>query len=345
MSENNFAVKFQRAQQTIRQVVGEMMQLRNVVACGVGIKAKGGQSLGEPCLVVSVTRKRRPEELNAEDLIPRLIDDVLTDVIETGEILAHSYDRRALMRPVRPGVSLAHRDGTAGTLACVVQRGDQRFALSCNHVLANLNAGQIGDPIYQPGPADGGAEASTFAQLAGFIPLRFIEGGATASASAQSAEPQGCAAILSSLLKSGGSSSPAQPQALNNEVDCAIAQPLPGIFLNPEIIDVGGAPIGVARPTLNMQIVKSGRTTGLTQGRVTQMDVTVDVKFGMRTARFTNQVFSSRMSEPGDSGSLVLDYQRNAVGLLFSGSSSVSVFSPIGAVLQALQVELVTEPA
>ncbi len=48
------------------------------------------------------------------------------------------------------------------------------------------------------------------------------------------------------------------------------------------------------------------------------------------------------MSAPGDSGSIVLDTQNHAVGLLFAGSDVATLINPIKPVLQALSVELVT---
>jgi hypothetical protein len=114
-------------------------------------------------------------------------------------------------------------------------------------------------------------------------------------------------------------------------------------MLNPAIVDVGGPPRGIIEPGLGMPVVKSGRTSGLTEGQVRQIDVTVNVRYGERQARYVNQIMVSPFSQPGDSGSLVLGYERRAVGLLFAGSEHVTVVSPIDLVLAALNVELVTE--
>jgi V8-like Glu-specific endopeptidase len=46
------------------------------------------------------------------------------------------------------------------------------------------------------------------------------------------------------------------------------------------------------------------------------------------------------MSQPGDSGSAVLDMDRRVVGLLFAGSDAATVINPIGEVLSALNVEV-----
>jgi len=345
MSAQEPTEQYYRAGVTRRQVAHDFMKRRNVVACGLGIKSVGGVSTGEPCVVVSVTRKEPPAVLSAEDLIPPQVDQVSTDVVEVGRVMAQGINRTGVLRPIRPGMSIGHRDGTAGTLGCIVQRDNQRFMLSANHVLALLNEVEIGDPIYQPGPADGSTELNTCGQLVGFVALKFL--GEEPSLPPAPDEPQGCSAILSSLLRALSQPQTASPAQIlttqSNYVDVAIASPAPGIGLDPRIIDVGGAPVGLASPTLGLAVIKSGRTTGLTQGRITQVEVTVDVEYDGRVARFTDQVMASPMSQRGDSGSLVLDYERKAVGLLFAGSEAVSIMTPIQTVLAALNVELVTE--
>ena len=50
------------------------------------------------------------------------------------------------------------------------------------------------------------------------------------------------------------------------------------------------------------------------------------------------------MSNGGDSGSLLLNRaNRNAVGLLFAGSSQVTIFNNIHNVMMALKVDLLTQ--
>ncbi len=91
-----------------------------------------------------------------------------------------------------------------------------------------------------------------------------------------------------------------------------------------------------------MPVQKSGRTTGYTTGSVVQIDVTVQVAYGSQTARFVNQLMAGAMSQPGDSGSAVLDMERNVIGLLFAGSNTTTLFNPIESVLEALNVQVVT---
>ena len=61
---------------------------------------------------------------------------------------------------------------------------------------------------------------------------------------------------------------------------------------------------------------------------------------GSNVAVFEEQILTNDMSDPGDSGSLVLDEANHAVGLLFAGSSSVTVINPIDAVLSSLNITI-----
>ncbi len=349
MAELQLPGGFEYASQARARAVGDFMKRRNVIACGVGYKITHGEMTDIPSVVVSVTRKEPPETLNTDDLIPDQIDDVQTDVIETGEIVAHSLDRRARLRPVRPGISVGHQGGSTGTFGCVVRRDDALFVLSNNHVLASVNQAEKGDFILQPGPADGGSLLDQIGTLSDFVALRFLDSSTNSEAEGQSTEPSGCAVLLSNLLSALGDIGktktseevPLGPQL--NYVDVALARLEDTVSVNPRIVDIGGAPLGIADPELNMKVIKSGRTTGLTKGVIIQVDVVVDVKYGNRKARFVDQIMTSPISEPGDSGSLVMDYERNAVGLLFSGSDNITVINPIRPVLKAMRAELVLE--
>jgi hypothetical protein len=53
-----------------------------------------------------------------------------------------------------------------------------------------------------------------------------------------------------------------------------------------------------------------------------------------------DQIVTSNISQGGDSGSLVLDENNNAVGLLFAGSDKATIFNRIQNVFRELKVEL-----
>ncbi len=86
---------------------------------------------------------------------------------------------------------------------------------------------------------------------------------------------------------------------------------------------------------------KRGRTTGLRSGRMTSINYS-----GTRTDgwNFTNQQFilpdSGTFTEPGDSGSAVVDGAIKVVGLLWGGSPSHGASSPIDAVCAQLNIQV-----
>jgi len=326
---------------TVRQVKGghaaDLMGKRNVVGVGLGHKISRGVQTDELCLVVSVTHKVDPSALGAEDLVPQALDGIKTDVVELGVLRAFQLGTRDRWRPVvPPGVSVGHYHITAGTFGCLVRRRQETFILSNNHVLANANHGRQGDAVIQPGPSDGGTSDDRIATLADYVPLDF----GTESADCPVAEWS--AKLLN--YAAGALGSRHQLQAVKqtegiNRVDAALARPLSADLVKNEILRIG-TPSGVGTAQLGMPVQKTGRTTGYTQGIITQVDATLRIDYEGRTALFTGQLVAGPMSQPGDSGSAVLDMDRKVVGLLFAGSDAATVINPIDEVLSALDVEL-----
>ena len=66
----------------------ELLRKANVVAVGIGFCRRGGIQTAEVCIVVSVKNKIPLSGLNPKDVIPPKIEDVPTDVVETGPIRA-----------------------------------------------------------------------------------------------------------------------------------------------------------------------------------------------------------------------------------------------------------------
>jgi len=314
-----------------QQYLDKLFTMPNVVGIGVGFKVAGGVVTSELAITISVSKKVASAQLAASDLIPKLLGSIKTDVVETG-IFKAFQDPKQKMRPARPGVSIGHYNITAGTMSCLVKRGTDVLILSNNHVLADSNNGQLGDAILQPGKYDGGTDADKIAELAEYVPLAFDSGGG-------GTQP-GCLASLLRLLGSQPSSNDIN-QPGNNHVDCAIAKPLSPDLVAPEILQIG-KPTGVGTATLGTSVQKFGRTTGYTQDRITQVDVTASVDYDGPIAVFQGQLMAGAMSQGGDSGSAVLDDQKRVVGLLFAGSDTTTLMNPFQDVLTALNVEIVT---
>jgi len=307
----------------------QLMRRQGVVATAVGLTDEG-----RPAIRMYTTG------LVLDDL-PENVDGIPVIVIETGPIVAlqeaqdrgeldprapkcesppcgkpggggsddggGSFDPTVKHRPAPNGVSLGHPAITAGTLGAVVKRGNSTFILSNNHVLANENIASMGDDALQPGPYDGGTGA-VIGTLSDFVLIVF-------STSA------------------------------NNRVDAAIA------LVNPT--DVTGAAPSYGAPrsqtitaSVGMRVMKYGRTTEHTKGRVQGIHATVNVGYSTGTARFVDQIIigGGGFSAGGDSGSLIVVEKggnaRKPVALLFAGGGGVTIANPIDEVLGAFGVTI-----
>ena len=325
-------------QEVLHHVCNDLLKKHNVLATGIGYKTSGGQKGPNLSIICSVEKKLPKSQLSSKDLIPDQVDGVMTDVVETGRIRAlSSHTQRH--RPAPGGVSIGHRDITAGTLGCIVKKNGQRVILSNNHVLANSNAAQIGDAILQPGPHDGGKFPDDhIANLLELVPLSL--GGIDLS---DCPIGNSFASVLNLFAAATGSRTRLQAvriQAEDNLVDAAIAKPLNDGDVSDEILDIG-AIAGITQGQLGMAIQKSGRTTEYTTGTIDQVDVTVNVQYGGgQIGRFTDQLLAGPMSQGGDSGSAVLDNDKNLLGLLFAGSDSTTIINRMENVFSALGLSL-----
>lgn len=316
---------------------------RNVHAVGIGRKIVKGKETTERCIRIYVLQKIAESLLPPRDRLPSTIAGIPTDVIEAQPAFALgpkagrrrktrgsptitrpsscSDDRCRRQRPVIAGISVAHRDITAGTLGYFcrsTRHGDDPtkvYVLSNNHVFANVNQAQPSDDLYQPGPADGGTTGDHFADLHRYVPVRL------------------------------GGTAP-------NRVDAAIGELQAGVGYTPELCSIG--PIqGTARAVEGLQIRKHGRTTGYTEGIVT--DESYDALIGMNhedmsvVALFENQMRLERIDPypviglGGDSGSLVvMKTKAKAVGLYFAGPDNgfYGVANHIQDVLNELEIQL-----
>ena len=222
-------------------------------------------------------------------------------------------------RPVRIGCSVAHFKVTAGSVAGFAQSSAQvPMILSNNHVLANENDAANGDPILQPGPFDAGQNPTDrVGALTQFVPLNFT-------------------AV--------------------NTVDCAVAALDDGVAFDSKNLDLLGQFSGVRTSPVDVgdMVAKIGRTTGVTHGKVTAIELdNVTVGYDHGNATFNGQIEiegtgTLPFSRGGDSGSLVVDQDNLATALLFAGSETggtngmgLTYANPIGAVLQALAITLI----
>jgi hypothetical protein len=349
----------QTLQRAVKGLRGWLDPLRfpGVVSVGVGYKRTGGlRAVPETlCIVVGVERKKPPEEIPPDQLIPREVEvegqRLPTDVQEVGKIRALALTTR--QRPCPGGYSCGNELITAGTLGTWVHRETDEqgwYILSNNHVLAASNEAALGSPILQPGKADGGGPVDRIATLTEFVSIRFEEKqkGRGSSLFWRSAKwlPNRIAQATDCpyRLKLERLPTIAQQQEANL-VDAAVAKAVSSDVVTAEIHTVG-VPAGLRDLALGDRVQKTGRTTVHTRGFVDQVAATVQVDYGDKgTATFEDQVIvradgGGEFSAGGDSGSAVADEARNIGGLLFAGGEGITVVNRISHVVAALRIRL-----
>jgi hypothetical protein len=211
-------------------------------------------------------------------------------------------------------------DCCSGTLGALIEDAGKRpYILSNNHVLANSDHASVGDTIIQPGlidnnctPLGEGSGVQPVASLSGWLPLRSKQTNADAAiaqVTSRAVDPSG------NILELGG-----------RQADGTLAAAPPGIS------STGGRG---ETATFNMTVAKSGRTTGLTCGGISAVDLDVTVDYYLDCAEtkpyltktFTHQLGLSgnQFSDAGDSGALVVDVANaEPVGLYFAGGTDLS---------------------
>jgi len=311
----------------------------------VGFKTKNGEKTEELCLIIGVKEKKPISALAKKDIIPEIVDGITTDVIEIGTPVAQ-VSPTLKHRPVFPGISIGHYLITAGTFGCIVNRNGNKYILSNNHVLANSNEANQGDPIYQPGVYDGGNDSCTAAKLDSWVPINF-EGESPIPNPPTCPIAKVIVKILNAVAQKIGSqhrflatkqrTSHAYASSINY-VDAALAEPV--VAFDEEIAQIG-KPEGIKSAELGMMLQKYGRTTEYTTGTVLQLNATIQVSYGTnQVATFEGRILTDNMSAGGDSGSAVLDMENNLIGLLFAGSDTITILNPMEKVFSLLSLSL-----
>ncbi|MFP4489345.1 MAG: PKD domain-containing protein [Bacteroidales bacterium] len=316
------AEKVQKVMDIQDRVTEALFRNPEVVGTGTGIDDSGNPAI----VVYTMTRVEQRPDINIENVglgerptaLPVSIDRVPVVPKVTGMFKAFSDPTARFPRPVPIGVSTGHPDITAGTIGCRVKDSQGNvYALSNNHVYANVNEASTGDNVLQPGPYDGGVNPDdAIGTLYDYVPIDF---------------------------------------SADNEMDAAIALVSTSTLGTATPSNGYGTPsTSLANAQIGLKVKKYGRTTGYTFGEISELNVTVDVCYETRgpyncvkSARFINQftITPGDFSAGGDSGSLIVtdDGNNEPTGLLFAGSSSHTIASPIGVVLSEFGVTIDNE--
>jgi len=301
------------------EAIGETAGVsENVVGWGIGIKDSD-----EDTVLVHV------QEEVPSSKIPDEFGGLRTEIIEVGQPTAYLNPiPTERYRPVLGGSSIGHPQIGYGTLGCLVEKDGDHYILSNNHVIAATNGAEVGDPVVQPGPRCGGlVPHDTIATLEPYQTIDFL-----------------------------------RDQHNPNQIDAAIAKvgDSEQTIVLPEIIDIGiprHTPLSYYTPVIPGQYVRkygarTHRTTGIVQAidfLVREMEYQVgdqDCKALFDGQIVIEEVNSEPFSEPGDSGSLIVDAEyHKPIGLLFGGSGNidrkVTYANPIELVLEYYNVTIV----
>jgi endonuclease G len=310
------------AMQPLRQLAAAAARAPHAVhGIGVGPKQVAGVLTTTLAIRIYVVQKLARRALALRDRLPATIDGLPVDVVEAAPAFVRNGVplERQRRDPMCSGISIG-RDGVEfGTLGAfcrslMPEDADQVLVLSNRHVLAGVD-GRANDPVFQPGPGD--ATGGSLRQVG-------------------------------TLLRAW----PIEPGIIANRIDAAVATvsgaghtlSLPG--------DAGRIfSVGVARA--NIIVCKFGRTTGLTEGVISDLKCTAVVGFDTshpdRTATFIDQIRIDRrpgaalFADGGDSGAVILEQGNGkVVGLFFAGpiDGSYGLANHIADVTDRLQIAL-----
>ena len=292
----------------------------NLLGIGVGLKETDGL-FTKTLAVKYFVRTKKKSGLRPGEKLPEKLDSTPTDVVQMAPLRARGRFVSRL-RPALGGCSgcvVVDDQIYTGTLG-LAMRGygslsDRTFILSNNHVLADENNARIGDPVVQPGLLDDAdLEYDIIGELYDFVPLNF-------ELSADVEDPS------------------------INKVDAACALVNEFGAFNREIFWIGYPKgwrnrknIEDAVANSNVQVQKTGRTTGYTTGTISAVTFDGWVGYDSGFAYFEDQILITPggFSDAGDSGSCILDMDGHIIGLLFAGGATHTIANFIEDVWQAL---------
>jgi hypothetical protein len=303
----------------------QLLDIPGVHAVGVGGKVVGGEPTGEPSITVFVERKLPLSEIPPEQRIPPEIDGVKTDVVEEpiptilqtpGIPVGTERVDSSQYRPLLGGIQVARRGGDGfGTMGCictVTGAPNRVIGLTNHHVVLNACADTPNnEEVGQP--------------------------------TGRSSSSESCHDIVGTLVDA----------QCDTDVDLALIQFRSGMQWLAEIQDDGlvagtHAVTAAEAATQTFQVKKRGRTSGLTGGVVTAINVSGSVNNhdGTLHRTYTNGIRvranpdpatpgTTDFALPGDSGSALRDVSDNVVGIVFGSSvgNGTSTAFPIQAAI------------
>lgn len=292
----------------------------NLIGVSVGEKLVHGRRTRIRAIVVFVKAKAGLTRVPPAFQIPASINGYLTDLVVLAEPVAtigsvFSKPHRKAQHIVPAGVCIGV-PGTqvCGTLGCFVNRETKLFLLTAQHVLAAIpSAPRKGDQVHHPAPS---------VKVAG--------------------------RVIGTVVEFGG----IDRSTLTVTSDWGLAEVEPS-KVTPELMAMGKIGEGFRPLEHKLQVRKSGRSTGVTEGIVSHFCLTTKVWYGPKSAQTEYLVkgawmvwtgrFKGAFAKGGDSGALVVEQSesRRPVAFLIAGSKGRAFVVPIQQVLSDANAELV----
>lgn len=234
------------------------LNARNINSIGIGRKISAKGPSGAVCIQFTVDRKATAEHLEGmgSRFIPAqfVIGDriVPSDVIErrfrpgwrpVTEVTLEKAERKSRQKIVAPGISIGHRRGTAGTIGALVYDRANGAPL----LLSNWHVLQMKEDDTP------GAIGDEIVQPGPYDDNRVSDN------------------VVGKLVRSH----------LGFAGDCAVAS-IEGRGFRPEVYGLQTVPLRVGRAELDDVVMKSGRTTEVTRGIVTRIEVQTKMNYGER---------------------------------------------------------------
>lgn len=295
----------------VRAELEPLMEQYGIHTIYEGENKVGGHTTGEPAVVCVVEKKG----MQAQKQLPPYLfvngQKVLLDVIENpppkdlrlwqnGHLVqAVTTHQKCHDCPVPGGVQIAPQNARwVGTLGAAIQLPEGYGFLTNEHV---SGMGAVGTYCCQPHGQAGWIGRFTRTGGVRFDGPNFID------------------AAVADSLRSDGPFAPGTHTVVPMQLDLGRLKPEP------------------MRASVGMKVIKSGRTTGVTRGRVVGVNGTSRVGYEEGAALFQRQVIVEadvgNFSAGGDSGSLILTEDLRPVCLLFAGGGGQTIANPIEFVL------------
>ncbi|AYF53605.1 trypsin-like serine protease [Clostridium botulinum] len=204
-------------------------------------------------------------------------------------------------RPVTGGYCIGVKGLKTATMGCLVGNSHSDYILTSNHAIINNKREKLKAVVFQPSPEYGGKESEDII---------------------------GKVVTFTRVL----------PQSQINDSDAALVL-TDRIKSSIDITFIG--PIrGTSDGRVGQKVQKVGCISGLTTGNITTINTTIMINYLGEEVLFKNQIVTTKMSVDGDSGSVLLNNNKEAIGLLMANSKSNTVYNDINIVLTKLYVHI-----